>query len=162
MTTVCYSQPVDCFLTKKFNTAIFPDSYKSQYFPQLDSFQRFTPTRLEVEETEKLLRHRIKLIVKSSFGKSPSFVIKDKKRIYRRLKHFNRQYFGIVNAKGERILWICANYTGTWLERLKYGNEYYKCETEYVSVLDGGASVWGISFNLNTKKFYGFGTNGYA
>lgn len=157
-----FSQSVDCFVTKKFKVTIFPNSYLFKPHNPLDSFQRFTPTRLEILETEKALARQIKSIVKATNGKRSAFEIRDRKRIYRHLKCFNRQYFGYFNAKGEKILYINAYYTGTWLDKLKYDMDSEDCLTEYNHAFDGGASNWAIEFNLNTKTFLGFGTNGYA
>jgi hypothetical protein len=154
-----FSQSVDCFVTKKFKATIFPSSY---VFKSFDSIPRFTPTRAEILETEKALARQIKSIVKAGNAKKTPFVIKDRKRIYRHLNCFNRQYFGYFNLKGEKILYIHAYYTGTWLDKLKYDMDSEDCLTEYNGVFDGGASIWGIEFNLNTKTFLGFGTNGYA
>lgn len=153
-TCITYCQSSDCFVTKKFKAVIFPDSYKSVWL-YLDSFKRFTPNRLEVTQTEETLQHQIRRIVKSNNRKISSFEIKDRKRVYRYFKHYKRQYFGYLNSKGERILLIHA-----YLGRKRLGPN--DCDTEYFLIFDGGASVWDIEFNLETRTFSGFGTNGYA
>ncbi|MBL7817812.1 MAG: hypothetical protein JNL70_22580 [Saprospiraceae bacterium] len=147
---ICFSQSVDCFITKQFNVSIFPASYEAKGL-YLDYFKRFTPIRFEVIEAEGLLKKQIKKIVKSSLDKNSLFRVKHSHKVYRRLRHYNRLYFGYINESGERVLMIEAR----WIDR----ENFKECETEYDYIFHGGASIWNIEFNLNTKTFSGFGTH---
>lgn len=133
----------DHYKNCKFNVVIFSKDYKS--FKNGDSF---SPSRENVEEAEKMLRSDLKKLNKEMTNQSSSPII------HKKLKKYNRQYFGFVDHKGHKILYINAlwkrkNKTNSWLKR-------------YIKMNDGGSYFWQIYYDLTTKKLYGLNVNGYS
>jgi hypothetical protein len=139
-----YNQKIvtDHYKTFQFNVVIFPKEYKS--FNDGDSF---TPARQEVDDAESALRSKLELINKDLKNQEESPVI------HRRLRRYNRQYFGYINSDGHKVLYISAlwkgrNKTNTWLER-------------YIPMTGGGSYFWQIKYNLSTKELTDLNVNGY-
>ena len=64
---------------------------------------------------------------------------------------YNRQYFGYINEKGEKVFYI------------NLFKESIDCEMNAeLIVLDGCSNYWQISFVLDTQEFKDFSVNGCA
>lgn len=88
----------DHYQTKQFDVAIFPKEYKAQ-FDFDEQVTRFTPTKKEVDTAECVLRElfrRSKKINDSLYHKNYGHP----------LKWYKRQYFGYIDDKGNRCLYI--------------------------------------------------------
>ncbi len=69
------------------------------------------------------------------------------------LKKYKRQYLAVLNANGEKEVWINCFYTD-------YSNFSWK--KNIVSVLDGGKCFFNVRVNLTTGEYYDFEMNGNA
>jgi len=68
------------------------------------------------------------------------------------LNRYKRQYVAVVNAKGEKEVWVncfCGNFT-------------QESRTSIVEVNDGGNCYFSVKINLTNKMFYDFYVNGEA
>ncbi|MFA7687755.1 MAG: hypothetical protein WCY25_07810 [Moheibacter sp.] len=129
------------YQTKDFDLAVFPKEYKIYGFEK-----RFTPTKEEILLAEKALQTQLEEINKNLPNQSSSPVI------HKNLKKYKRQYFGVYDENGERILFINAFWGG--------GSEYWL--DEIIIVHDGGSYYWQVEFNISENKLYNLMVNGYA
>jgi len=83
---------VDHYKTNKFDVAIFPAN-------SLDLIpgERFTPTRLEIDQAELMLQNNLKALNKELINQSSTPVI------HKNLRKYKRQYFGYIDQNGNRI-----------------------------------------------------------
>jgi hypothetical protein len=70
--------------------------------------------------------------------------------IDKNLKNYKRQYFGYIDSKSHKILFINCFWKKekevTWL-------------TEMINVLGGGSYFWTVKFNLNTQELFDLEVN---
>ena len=131
------------FKTKQFEVAIFPES-SYEIMPG----KRFTPTKEEIFEAEKALKSKLKEANRNLENQYNSPII------HRNLKKYKRQYFGFINDKGEKILYI----NSLW----KKNEEETKWLQQIIMVSDGGSYYWNIEYNLNTDELINLSVNGSA
>jgi hypothetical protein len=131
------------FKTKQFEVAIFPES-SDEIMPG----KRFTPTKEEIINAENALKSKLKE-VNRNFENQYNLPI-----IHRNLKKYKRQYFGFINDKGEKILYI----NSLW----KKNEEENKWLQQIIMVSDGGSHYWNIEYNLNTDELMNLSVNGSA
>ncbi len=131
------------FKTKQFEVAIFPES-SYEIMPG----KRFTPTKEEIFEAEKALKSKLKEANRNLENQYNSPII------HRNLKKYKRQYFGFINDKGEKILYI----NSLW----KKNEEETKWLQQIIMVSDGGSHYWNIEFNLETDELINLSVNGPA
>ncbi|MRX68445.1 hypothetical protein SAMN06265349_101540 [Flavobacterium resistens] len=139
---ITYSQKIVSF---KNIGVIFPKDYDCYFF---DNLKRFTPTANEINELEILLNKNIEVINTNKF--TPL--------IHENLNNYNRQYIGIFNEKGEKVIYI--NFL--WRENPNHPykrNKEEKWKTEWSDVADGGSYYWNIKYNLTNKTFFNFRVN---
>jgi hypothetical protein len=74
--------------------------------------------------------------------------------IHKNLKKYKRQYFGYINEKGEKILYI----NSLW----KKNEKETKWLQQIIMVSDGGSHYWNIEYNLETEELENLKVNGYA
>lgn len=137
-----YSQKTTLYKDKG---VIFPNDYNFYLF---DNLKRFTPTSNEINELEILLTKNIEIINTNKFNPL----------IHKNLDNYNRQYFGIFNEKGERVIYI--NFLWRENENKSFNRkkeEKWKTELQYIS--DGGSYYWNIKYNLTHKTFFDFRVN---
>ena len=99
----------------------------------------YVPTKQEIQTAEKVLKEAVKTENK-----------------IKGLNHYTRQYQGMINEKGEKILWIncfCSN---------DPDKDFPHWRKHEVLVLDGGACFFNLKVNIITGKYYDFGVNGEA
>ncbi len=131
------------FKTKQFEVAIFPES-SYEIMPG----KRFTPTKEEIFEAEKALKSKLKEANRNLENQYNSPII------HRNLKKYKRQYFGFINDKGEKILYI----NSLW----KKNEEETKWLQQIIMVSDGGSHYWKIEYNLETDELINLSVNGSA
>ncbi|WP_400192187.1 hypothetical protein [Hymenobacter sp. B81] len=111
---------------------------------------RYRPTAQEVAVAERLLRQQLKALnsgLSSQGGGQPV--------IHRSLGRYRRQYFGLINASGEKVIYInCV-----------WGRDAYATASlgsALVTVLDGGSQYWNVKVNLTRGVVYDLAVNGVA
>jgi hypothetical protein len=136
----------DHYQTSQFDVAIFHKEYKSDFGKHV---KRFTPSKHDIDTAEYALREDFRKSKKMNDS-----IYHDKK--WRGLDLFKRQYFGCIDKKGNKYLYIVCliepmgDYTykkGDWLKE-RWG-----------IILDSN-SVWTIEYDLNTNKLFGCGGGG--
>ncbi|MCA1965502.1 MAG: hypothetical protein LDL23_02500 [Flavobacterium sp.] len=131
------------FKTRQFEVAIFPESSN-----ELMQQNRFTPTKEEIIKAENALKSKLKFINNPLMNQSSSPII------HKNLKKYKRQYFGYINEKGEKILYI----NSLW----KKNEKETKWLQQIIMVSDGGSHYWNIEYNLETEELENLKVNGYA
>ncbi len=129
--------------TKQFEVAIFPES-SDEIMPG----KRFTPTKEDIFKAENALKSKLKEANRNFENQSNSPII------HRNLKKYKRQYFGFINDKGEKILYI----NSLW----KNNEKETKWLQQIIMVSDGGSYYWNIEFNLETDELINLSVNGPA
>lgn len=133
------------FKTKQFEVAIFPES-SYEIMPG----KRFTPTKEEIFEAENALKSKLKEANRNLENQYNSPII------HRNLKKYKRQYFGFINDKGEKILYI----NSLWSKSIK--EHHWHWLNEIIMVSDGGSHYWNIEYNLDTEELMNLSVNGPA
>ena len=109
---------------------------------------RWTPTMQDIEYAEKLMR---KYVTKKSkhhlVNQSDGCPI-----IYQNFDKYVRQYYGIFNKKGQKILEV--NFL--WRDS-KFIEEW---KIKGITILDGCSYFWHISVNMKKKKCFNYSVNG--
>ena len=131
------------FKTRQFEVAIFLESSN-----ELMQQNRFTPTKEEIIKAENALKSKLKFINNPLMNQSSSPII------HKNLKKYKRQYFGYINEKGEKILYI----NSLW----KKNEKETKWLQQIIMVSDGGSYYWNIEFNLETDELINLSVNGPA
>ncbi|WP_143305463.1 hypothetical protein [Chitinophaga vietnamensis] len=123
---------------------VFNEHYDVRYNLSEDSATgRFTPTKEEIELVEKVLREKLPAI---DYSKKPM--------VSKNLHKYIRQYFGFINAKGEKVIWV----NSVWDK----AGSHAKVAAELVDVSDGGSYYWNTFINLSDEKLLQFAINGVA
>jgi hypothetical protein len=134
----------DHYKTKDFDVAIFPENHL-----EFISNQRFTPTRQEIDKAEIALSNNLKNSNKQLVNQSSTPIIHIK------LKKYKRQYFGFIDNKGDRILYINCFWS-------KNENNSERWLTNEILVLDGGSYYWNVKFNVTKNEIFDLNINGIA
>lgn len=71
--------------------------------------------------------------------------------IVKKLCKYRRQYFGFINAKGEKIIWINLFWNKEFNDKSKY---------ELIGVNDGCSYYWNIEVNITTNSLSNLQVNG--
>ena len=129
-----------------FEGAIFSESYNFNRFLNFQG-KRFTPSIKEIILVEKLLQK--KLDTCNNSWRQSVFV-------HRHIRKYIRQYFGYINDKGEKIIYINA-----FIRNAEFTPEKL-WRKDIVMVMDGGNSYWDIKVNLSTQQLFAFGVHGDA
>lgn len=147
--------------SNRFRGTIFTTSYQKDklFIATADSTNRFTPVQEEIAFAESILKKQIEKANKphvNQFGK--------RQDINKNLNKYFRQYVGLINERGDRIIYINLHWDrfslidrirGYWDDRLDY-------TSDFSVVFDGGSHYWSISVNLKTKSLYGLLINGVS
>jgi hypothetical protein len=123
-------------------------------------FQKANATSLsttEIMKIEKMLQTAISEYnveqrnkFDSMIKKHPDYELKQHNFISE-LKRYKRQYFPIVNEKGEKEVWVNC-FCSTW------GSEKWK--SEIIHVKDGGNCFFNVKINLTKQILYELSVNG--
>jgi hypothetical protein len=131
------------YKTENFDVAIFPKEY------QLHKYEnRFTPTKEEITQAENALNKQFRKfkISKWNLAGGPN--------ILNNLNKYRRQYFGIIDENGNRILYINA----FWSD--EDGFDYWLDKEIFVN--DGGSYFWNIKYFINENLLSDLMINGGA
>jgi hypothetical protein len=131
---------------------IFDGNYD---FINMRGYSRFTPKAEDIIKIEYILNSKLKQVTDKN----------DQDSIYINLKYYMRQYIGLINAKGEKVVFV--NFLrGEYIKdmeelavsepKLKY--ESWKESWKVVS--DGGNYFWKIKINIKRKYLFDFAVNG--
>lgn len=131
------------FKTKQFEVAIFPESSD-----EIMQGKRFTPTKEEIIKAENALKSKLKEVNRNFENQYNSPII------HRNLKKYKRQYFGFINNKGEKVLYI----NSLW----KKNEKETKWLQQIIMVSDGGSYYWNIEYNLDNDELMNLSVNGPA
>ena len=110
---------------------------------------RFTPSTDDIILTEDILQSDLKLINK----KLPSSNNWRGPVVYRSLQKYLRQYFGFINKKMEKVIYINCFWND---DETKEDTYWLK---NYYHNFDGGSYYWQIKINLTTGQLFDFGVN---
>ncbi|MDO1451985.1 hypothetical protein Q0590_37295 [Rhodocytophaga aerolata] len=141
---------------KGFEGVIFSADYPAW----IGSSERFTPTLEEIVLVENLLKSSLKEVNKPMINQGSYMG----PVIHKRLHKYQRQYFGYISPKGERMVYVNCNYFRyNFIDRIQGieqpDDKWKKQQTE---VNDGGSYHWQIQVNLTTKELFGLQVNGVA
>lgn len=128
----------ELYVTTSYTVAIFPASYVIE-----TNLDRFTPIRAEVDKGEKALSRDLFILNQKRENQTRDDLI------HRRLLQYKRQYFGLKNEKGEKILKIVAY--------LKEENEDIEDSDFLVkerTILSGTNDNWVVYYNIDQNKLY--------
>ena len=135
-------QEIGLIKTDKYQCAIFPKEYELPN-SKLQIDKRFTPSKEEIELFENQLYKEFK-----EFKKSNPTQRKSKKQIiYKSLRKYNRQYLGIINESGNKILFI--NFLNSSSGIKEIDNSWKK---EWKLIFDIGHENWYAKYDLNEKQ----------
>jgi len=140
---------------------IFNDNYPFRlfYVSDVDSTKRWTPSQADIEFAEKILKQQIKDTNKNRPNQIGSCPI-----IHRRLNSYFRQYVGVKNDKGQRLIHINFYWDkfGLWDRVRGFSDSRLDFDSDYAIVFDGCSYYWSINVNLDEGKLSDFGVNGLA
>lgn len=71
--------------------------------------------------------------------------------ISKKLCRYRRQYFGFINSKGEKVIWINMFWNKEFNDKSKY---------ELIGVNDGCSYYWNIEVNIKTNSLSNLQING--
>jgi hypothetical protein len=124
-----------------YEVAIFSENSK-EFFPG----KRFTPTKEEIVAAENALKSQLKELNSDKMNQSDTPVI-DKN-----LKKYKRQYFGYINERGEKILFINCFWR-------KDKDESLVWLKEQIRVLDGGSYFWNVKYKIEKDTLFDLEVN---
>lgn len=113
-----------------------------------DQEEKYTPTKEEIQLLEEKLRVQIPLLNREETNQGKGCPV-----IHKKLSRYVRQYFGFINRKGDKIIFInfvWAKSDNKLIERLS---------KDYVEINDGCSRYWRIKYNLTQGEFYEFRVN---
>ena len=144
--------------TRKYEGVIFSKDYNIWGVPNSDN--TFTPTIAEIDFAEMILRKGIKETNKYRLNQ-----VGDCPVIDRKLHKYKRQYFGVVDSTGNKIIiincfWDRKGFYGFWDKYILKEPEDNKWKTEKEMVLDGCSYHWTIKVNLRNKELFDLEVNG--
>ncbi len=146
---------------RRANGTIFNNTYPfSNFFvSDADSTKRWTPSKRHIELAEKILKEQIKKLNKNRINQMENCPV-----IHRHLYAYFRQYVGIINDRGQRIIHINFYWNKYGLiDRIKgYHDLRLDFDSDYAIVMDGCSYYWQINVNLDEKKLSDLMINGIA
>ncbi len=145
----------------KVRGTVFNNNYRFRnfYVNDVDSTTRWIPDKKDIELAEKILKQQIKKINKNRLNQVGNCPV-----IHRNLNKYFRQYVGIRNNKGQKIIHINFYWDrySLW-DRIKgYSDHRLSFDSDYVMVFDGCSYYWQINVNLDEKTLSNLGVNGMA
>jgi len=140
--------------TNRFEGVIFSKDYIGLLN---NSENKYTPTTIEIDSAEIILRKGIKEINENGPNQVDNCPV-----IHRKLRKYKRQYFGYIDKSGDKIIFInCFWDKKEFSDRVLYKEPIdNKWKTEEKIVLDGCSYCWSIKVNLTKKTLFDFRVNG--
>ena len=132
------------------NGKIYAIGSYTMFQDEIQKCKRFTPSEDDISATESALQSQLKAFNK----KLPKINLVGGPDVYKNLKKYSRQYFGFVNERGEKIIFI----NSIWNEILS--KDESELTTEFFQVFDGGNRFWQAKINITTHKLFNFCVNG--
>ncbi len=155
-----FSQEIELIKNRKYEGAIFSKSYTDEFSNLPPIEKRFTPTEKEIEELETRLRNNLKEINKNKPNQGKGYG----PTIHRNLKKYARQYVGIIDKNGQKIIYINFLWNGysiwDFIRGWEKPNDSWK--TEWLMTFDGGSRYWNIKYLIDKKEFVNYSVNGVA
>lgn len=133
-----------------FEGYIFPESYDNTLMHIEDGKQRFTPTIADINKAEKIIKEQLVCLNKQRVNQ-----VDGCPTIHKKLKKYVRQYIGVVNSEGEKVIWV--NFI--WKDKTE---NLPQLDQEIGVVLDGCSYYWNLKVNLDSKEAYDLQVNGVA
>lgn len=124
---------------------------------ELDSTKRWTPDAADIQLAERILRAGIKEANKNRLNQMDGCPI-----IHRHLNDYFRQYVGLINDQGHKVIHINMSWDKFTLKDRLVGNSDSRrdFDSDYSITLDGCSYYWQVSIDLDDRKMLGFGVNG--
>ena len=144
--------------SNNFRGTIFTSSYSNSFFiPASDTLKRFTPTKEDIVLAETILKNQIEKVNASrmnQFGR--------RQYIHKNLNKYFRQYVGLINEQGNRVIHINLSWDRfTIFDRIKgFSDSRLDFTSDYSMTLDGGSYYWNVNVDLTAKALYGLSVNG--
>jgi len=158
-TIVLFGQSINVYESKNFQGAIFPKTYTNTAYLWLEDKYRFTPTIEEVQEFEKDLRSKLKLINKVRWNQKNSCPV-----IHRKLKKYIRQYLGFIDDSGKKYLLVNflweENSFLQETEQDEYYNELGDWKKHWQVWFDGCSHYWNVKYYLESDTLFDLQING--
>ncbi|QQL51049.1 hypothetical protein [Mucilaginibacter ginkgonis] len=146
VTTYNASRYSKVIIGDNFKGAVFDKAFSSKYLSQQlkrNAKKRFTPSDLEILHTEHILQH----FLNDEKNKSLNL-----QAIYKFLNITRRQYFGYINNKGQKVIFInCFRYD----KREDIGPSKDEWFQDYRFTFDGGCGIWRMAINLHDNAVSG-------
>ncbi len=143
----------------KARGTIFQDNYAFVNFLMLElaSTKRWTPDATDIQLAENILRDEIKEANKNRPNQMEGCPI-----IHRHLNDYFRQYVGLINNQGHKVIHINMSWGKFTLKDRIVGNSDSRLnfKSDYSITMDGCSYYWQVSIDLDDKKVLGFGVNG--
>ncbi|TDU43490.1 hypothetical protein BXY82_0902 [Gelidibacter sediminis] len=155
-----FSQEIELIENRKFEGAIFSNSYEIPYSENPSIEKRFTPTKKEILELEKQLQNDIKKINKNKPNQGKGYG----PIIHRKLKKYDRQYIGFIDQYGQKVIHINFIWNGysLWESIRGWTKPDGTWKSEWQVIFDGGSRYWNINYIIDKKCFVDFRVNGVA
>ena len=144
--------------SRKYKGVVFLKN--ANCFMCLQEKNKFSPSLIDIETAEKILKNGIRDINKPLTNQADRCPT-----IHKNLQNYRRQYFGYTDENGDKIIFINFIWSRyTIFDRMKgeIKNEGEKWKSERIFVLDGGSFYWEIKINLDKENLFDFYVNGIA
>ena len=128
-----------------FKGYIFPKEYEDKYHYQ-NEYSSYTPSKEEVINAETILKKKLKETNKFKINQDNKCPV-----IHKQLCKYNRQYLGLINKNGEKVIFI--NFI--WAKSTP--DNWNK---DVIMVLDGCSYYWNIKVNIGNSSLYDLNING--
>ncbi|WP_437921619.1 hypothetical protein [Sphingobacterium sp. LRF_L2] len=112
--------------------------------------QSYRPDEKDINAAERLLKENLKSVNTPSINQGN----KGCPVIHKNLKKYVRQYIGVINENGDKVLWV--NFV--W----KSGADRKRLSEDIETVLDGCSRYWNIKINVDEGILYDLRVNGEA
>lgn len=108
---------------------------------------RYTPNSEDITNAEQIISQKLYRINRKRINQASPCPI-----IHENLKNYERQYFGFINRRGEKIIWI--NYI------IKDYVTKEMLAKDLILPKDGCSNFWNVKVNLNLGKIFDLHING--
>jgi hypothetical protein len=136
-----------------FEGVVFSKDFVFPFMQEQAAEKRFTPSQEDIEDAEKLLAKKIQSV--NSLQVNQGGVCGP--IIHENLKRFVRQYYGYINEKGDKVVYISCLLKSNYADSAKQTPNWLK---GVVVVLNGGSNYWQVQANLNKSSLFGLAVNG--